>query len=151
MFLNIWVYPRGIWIRQIGWGALILLVIVMGVWYAKEVSFSPVAGIGWGIIFCLELWSVWSTPVWVVDPVRLWVSRRVFVKTERWSFQDVKFLFWYVEQKDWRGKRSFSYLFGIELKGSPCVVGIIQEKEYAQLKEIAHHCQIAMEVRHETS
>lgn len=105
MFLKSWSYPRDLRLKQVLWVGWCFFMVGLFLWYSQHVS--PPAGfviIGWGVVLILGLWSVFSTPLWIISPRVGQIRYHLFFRFFSWGFHEVRFLFFPLEKKTGRGK-----------------------------------------------
>ncbi|MFN3660203.1 MAG: hypothetical protein ACK4TN_03065 [Brevinematales bacterium] len=152
MLLKSWSYPHLLRWKQLMWEGLGVLVGVLAFWYKKnEMNFSWYALLVWVVLLGMGLWEVLTTPMWTLDPSCKRVSCRRLFHCFAWSFDEVIFVFSPFLHKTWQGKSFFSYFFGIEVNNIFWKVGVLSEKDYVLLREMARQFHIPLEVRDEIS
>lgn len=152
MLLKPWSYPSLLRWKQMIWVGFGVFVVGLAFWYEKNVaSLSWYALLVWGILLAIGSWEVFTTPLWTVDPSCKRVSRQRLFQFVSWSFEDVRFVFSPLLHKTWEGKPRVAYFFGIEENHVFWKVGVLSEKEYIFLQEIAKQFHIPVEVRDEAS
>ncbi|MFN4215856.1 MAG: hypothetical protein ACK4HQ_00430 [Brevinematales bacterium] len=152
MLLKSWSYPNLLRWKQLMWVGLGVLWGALAFWYERNVvHLSWYSWLVWVVLLGMGLWEVFTTPLWTLDPSCKLVSRRWLCRFVSWSFDEVSFVFSPFLHKTWQGKSFCSYFFGIEVNNMCWKVGVLSEKDYALLREMARQFHIPIEVRDEVS
>ncbi len=148
MLLKPFRHPASLRPRQILWVVFSVFLIVLGTWYSLAVTVpSLFILLGWGLILCLGLWSVFSTPLWTFSPQNKTITQAYLFHKRTWDFKEIQFILFPIEHKNWQNHIALSYLLTINDGSEMYIIGLLNPRELSLIQSLGQHYHIPLEVK----